>query len=297
MANTKPKIERLKPVKFVIAALACVLVLSSIKNAPAMEVELTRSTAMIPDGDVAQGDKDIRSAWLSSPTERYAHGVLGDGIEAAALTAVLPDGTRLTLSLPEHAVFEDRYPRLADLDGDGRDELVVVKATQTQGASLLVAGLRDGKLTILAEGAPIGRPYRWLNPVGAGDFDGDGETELAYVETPHIGGILRILKWRGDKLIEVYSAPGFSNHAIGTRELELSTVMDADGDGITDLIVPNTLRNVLRVVTFKGGVFKELFPIDLGAPLVRLKTDYKSFGALVAILADGHAAGVRFKKR
>ena len=275
-------------------ALSLTLALAS-TAADAMEVEVTRHPNMLPDGDIAQGDNDIRSAWLSGPTDRYAHGVLGDSIEAAGLTVALADGRNVTLTLPEDAVFEDRYPRLADLDGDGRDELVVVKSTQAQGAALVIVGLRAGKLKILAEGKPIGKANRWLNPVGVGDFDNDGELEMAYVETPHIDGTLRVLKWRGDKLIEAYSAYGFSNHAIGSRELQLSTVMDADGDGVTDLVVPNTLRNVLRVVTFKGGIFKEFFPIDLGTPMVRLKTDYQSFGALVVILADGLTAGVRFK--
>jgi len=227
---------------------------------------------MLPDGVVAHGDNDIRSAWLSTPTERYAHGALGDEIEAGAIDVELKDGTRLSLALPMDAVFEDRYPRLADLDGDGRDEMVVVKSTQSQGAALVIVGVRGGALKILAEAEPIGRPYRWLNPVGVGDFDGDGQIELAYVKTPHIGGVLRIVKWQDGKLAQAYSARGFSNHALGTRELNLSAVIDANADGIPDLAVPNTNRKALRIVTFKGGAFQELSRIKLEAPLARLFT-------------------------
>lgn len=269
----------------------------SLLTAPlhAMEVTLTSMDDMLPDGIVVEGRHDVRAAWLSTPTTRYAHGVLGDDLEAASLSVELQDGRKLKLTLPKNAVFEDRYPRLVDLDGDRRDEMVLVKSTQSQGAALVIAGVRDGALKILAEGQPIGRPNRWLNPVGVGDFDGDGQKELAYVETPHIGGTLRIVRWENDQLIELYSAPGFSNHAIGTPELQLSAVLDADGDGITDLVVPNTLRNVLRVVTFKGGKFEELFPVELGAPMTRLLSDYASMRALIAVLSDGTTAGLRFK--
>jgi len=284
----------MKPLSFITSMIALMLTNMS-AHAQAMEAVLSPIPNMLPDGIVTQGSNDIHAAWLSDPTTRYAHGVLGDGIEAAALRVELEDGTQLTLTLPETDVFEDRYPRLVDLDRDGRDEMVLVKSTQSQGAALVIAGVRDGALKILAEAKPIGQPQRWLNPVGVGDFDADGEMEIAYVETPHIGGTLRIVRWQGNALVEVYAEPGFSNHAIGTRELQLSVVLDADGDGVTDLVVPNTLRNVLRVVTFKDGTFKQLFPIDLGAPMVRLLSDYAFMRALVAVLSDGTTAAVRFK--
>jgi hypothetical protein len=41
------------------------------------------------------------------------------------------------LTLPEDSAFEDRQPRLADLDGDGRDEIVLVRSRRSKPASLL----------------------------------------------------------------------------------------------------------------------------------------------------------------
>ncbi len=41
-----------------------------------------RRPAMLPDGLVVQGARNIAAAWLVGPTDRYAHGVLGDAIEA-----------------------------------------------------------------------------------------------------------------------------------------------------------------------------------------------------------------------
>ena len=249
----------------------------------------------LPDGVVVQGDNDIRSAWLSAPTDRYAHGALGDEIEAGALSVELQDGTPLTLTLPADAVFEDRYPRLADLDGDGRDEMVVVQSTQSQGAALVIVGVRDGALKILAQAQPIGRPNRWLNPVGVGDFDNDGQIELAYVETPHIGGTLRIVKWQGDALMQAYAARGFSNHALGTRELHLSIVADMNGDGVSDLVVADSQRTTLRIVTFNTGQFTELSRLKLDAPLVRLHISKTNPHSLSVHLANGDTVNVSLK--
>ena len=271
---------------------AIVLSLSlNLQVAHAMEGEIK-----LPDTTIAEGQNDIRKAWLSAPTTRYRHGVLGDAIEAGALTVETSDGLHLTLTLPQSAVFEDRHARLADIGGDGRDEIIVVKSTQSDGAALIIAGVRGGALKILAEADPIGLPNRWLNPIGMGDFDGDGVNELAYVETPHIGGTLRIVQWRGDKLVQTHEAKGFSNHAIGSRELTLAGIVDLFYDGTPELVVPDTTRTELRIMSVQDGQLVEVERAKLDAPIVQMKTDYASFGALVAIQANGFPAGLHLKR-
>jgi hypothetical protein len=49
-------------------------------------------------------------------------------------------------------------------------------------------------VTVATSLATFLRPPRRLNPVGFGDFDGDGAMEVAYVQTPHIGGILIVMR-------------------------------------------------------------------------------------------------------
>ena len=227
-----------------------------------------RRPDMLPDGVVARGAGSIRAAWLTGPTDRYAHGVLGDAIEASGLAVERVDGEVLSMTLEADAVFEDRVPRLVDLDGDGRDEVLVVKSTSTAGAALALAGITGGRLSIVAEGPPIGRPYRWLNPVGVGDFDGDGRIETVHVETPHIGGTLVLSRRDGGRLVEVNRVRGFSNHRMGSRELGLSAVLDVDGDDVPDLIVPDASRRSLRIVTFAGGGFRELARVKIPAEVV-----------------------------
>jgi hypothetical protein len=170
--------------------------------------------------------------------------------------------------LDSGSVFEDRRVRLFDLDGNGRDEAIVVQSYLDAGAALTVLALgRDG-VRYVAEVPAIGRANRWLNQAGAGDFDGDGANEIAYVETPHIGGTLRLYELRGGKLREDAAAPGFSNHAIGAREQEMSAVHDWTGDGVPDLAVPDARRLGIRFVTFAGGVFREFERTVHGSPIV-----------------------------
>jgi len=212
---------------------------------------------MMVDSEVTYGRMDIARAWLTDPTERYRHGILGDAIEAGGLALEAPDGRIARYKLDAGSVFEDRRVRLIDLDGDGRDEAIVVQSYLDAGAALAVFGLDRSNVAFLSEVPAIGRANRWLNPVGVADFDGDGRSELAFVETPHIGGTLRLYEFRDRKLHEDHAARGFSNHAIGSREQSQAAVYDWTGDGVPDIAVPDARRSAIRFVSFAGGRFRE----------------------------------------
>ena len=226
-----------------------------------------RPEGSLPDGEIAIGSGVIRRVWLSAPTTRYDHGVLGDAIEAGAVSAELSDNRVLTYVLPKTAVFEDRIPRLVDLDGDGEMEILLVKSWLDRGAALTVISLNENKLELRAEAEPIGLSHRWLNPVGVGDFDNDGRMEIAAVITPHIGGTLQLYEMKGNRLTKDHAAYGFSNHKIGSRNLGLSVVADVNGDQIPDLIVPDASRRNLLGISFATGKSRELFRIPLNDPI------------------------------
>jgi hypothetical protein len=217
-----------------------------------------RRPGMLPDGVVSFGQSQIREAWLTGPTRRYAHGVIGDAIEASGLRVRLADGTILNAILDNRSVFEDRLARLVDLTGNGENEVMVVRSYLNAGAALSIWGVRGGELVRSAEAPAIGSSYRWLNPVGVADFDGDGTLEAAAVITPHIGGILKLYSVVGDNLVEEISVRGFSNHFIGSRELGLSAVIDANEDNIPDIVLPTSNRRGIRIVTFAGHQFAEI---------------------------------------
>lgn len=168
-------------------------------------------------GEARAGSGDIRWAGFSNATTRYDHGVLGDAVEAGGLRAMggVLGPCELQVFLPEDSVFEDIAPRIADLDGDGRNEIIVVESHRSLGAALAVYGIRGGALKKIAATPNIGRSHRWLAPVGAADLDGDGAVEIAYVDRPHLAKTLRIWRYAGGRFVHVADRAGLSNHKIG----------------------------------------------------------------------------------
>jgi len=220
----------------------------------------------LPDGGIAtylSTSPGIVSAWYSPPTRRYGHGVLGDGIEGGGLAAKDSKANLYKYQLPDDSVYEDITPRLADLDGDGRAEIITIKSFLNAGASLAVYGLRKNKLRLIASTPPIGLPNRWLNIAGIDDFNGDGFIDIATVVTPHIGGTLEIWSYIDGRLIKTASEYGFSNHFIGSRNLDLSAIADVNNDGRPDIAVPGAARRQLRIMTLSGNRLEKIDAIDL----------------------------------
>lgn len=197
----------------------------------------------------------ITSARYTAPTERYAHGVLGDAIEWGALELTLENGRAVTFALPQDHVFEDIAPHLVDLDGDGHPEVIVIEADTSRGAALAIYGA-SGKIT---ETPHIGTRHRWLAPIGAADFDGDGYTEVAYVDRPHLAKTVRLWRYRDGALQPVASLRGFSNHRIGEDFISggVRTCNET-----AEMIVATANWSRLVAIRFGGTDFKVT---DLGA--------------------------------
>ncbi len=157
----------------------------------------------------------IASARYTEPTDRYAHGVLGDAIEWGALELTLTDGRISTFTLPIDHVFEDVAPRLADLDGDNSPEVIVVESDVNAGAALVVYG-PSGKIT---ETPHIGTRNRWLAPIGAADLDGDGFVEIAFIDRPHLAKTLHVWRYQAGALSQVATLRGVTNHRIGEADI------------------------------------------------------------------------------
>ena len=213
----------------------------------------------LPDGGTATYPRgSVTEAWYGAPTTRYDHGVLGDAVEGGALIIKTADGSTTMILLDKSLVFEDITPRLADLDGDGNAEIITIVSSLQKGGSLAVFALKGKKLQLVDQTRYIGVTHRWLNVAGIADYDGNGKTDVAIVKTPHLGGALEIWSLLQGNLSQIGSLDGVSNHVIGTRDLDLSATVDADGDGMPGLVVPSRDRGKLRHVGFVGGALQEI---------------------------------------
>ena len=180
------------------------------------------------------------------PTDRYDHAVLGDAMEWGGLDLTTASGQVLRVTLPESRVFEDVTTRLADLDGDGDREVVVVETDIARGAMLAVYDA-SGRV---AATAPFGETHRWLAPAGIADLDGDGRIEIAYVDRPHLARELVVVRLKGAELVELARLAGLTNHRIGDSVIR-GGVRDCGAAPDLRLAEPTWTR-VMRVV-FQDG--------------------------------------------
>ncbi len=194
------------------------------------------------------------SAAYAEPNDRYDHNIMGrikgwGRLEVGIAPCSTCDAVRVRIDQPQSRVFEDFAPRLWDITGDGLAEVVTVESDLNRGARLAVWEVREGGLHRLATTDYLGTKHRWLAPVGAADFDRDGVIELAYVEKPHLSRMLRLVRLQGDRLIEVASLAGVTNHAIGQEQVE--SLVRLCG-GLPEIIVLSAEGAQVLAITWDG---------------------------------------------
>jgi len=259
-----------------------VLAFAAVARAQGLQ-ELSAETdrQAISDLRVATGEKDISSAWLIAATTRYPHFIIGSECEPSGVRVKLANGKVLTLMLDEDQVFEDRTPRLADLDGDGRDEIVLQLTSLSKGGSLAAYSVVAGQLALKAKTAFIGQPFRWINPAGIADYDGDGVLDVALVQMPHLAKRLEIWTLRAGEFVRTQSVEDVSNHRIYSPDTDMSASGDFNGDGIADLAILSGDYSKVRVFSFANAQAKEIGAFPLPAPadgdfsLVRSKDGWR----------------------
>ena len=218
----------------------------------------------LPDARILT-DGAGRFLTLSKPSTLYTHGVLGDKLEATVITIIDADALSTSeIAIKDGDVIEGLSPIWVDLNADGSREIIVTQSNEQTGARIVVYN-EDG--SVLAESDPIGKKFRWLHQLAAAQFIPGGNLEIALVQTPHIGGILKILKLEGDKLINAAELPGYSTHSIGSRNLDTALAADLNGDGIVEILLPNQAHTSLHVVQWKDGNLVEVWSSDLGSAL------------------------------
>lgn len=206
----------------------------------------------------------VLEARFAEPTQRYPHNIMGalsahtDLVVSWANCKTCPSQAQhLRARLPEALVFEDFAPRLVDMDGDGRSEILVVESDQEQGARLALWALKDGGLVRAAQSDFIGQRFRWLAPIGVADFHGNGIPLVAYVEKPHLDKVLRLVRLQGDRLVQVAHLAGVTNHQIG-QETVHSRIVDCSGRPSILALSANGQRVLLIGWTAKGRQVRDM---------------------------------------
>jgi hypothetical protein len=218
----------------------------------------------LPDARILS-DGSGRLLFLGGATDRYAHGVLGDKIESSRIVILSPDPVfqfEIQIEIPKPAVIEGIAPIWADMNGDSEREIIVTLSDEKSGSRIAVFH-EDGSL--LAQGPAIGQGYRWRHPLVVAPFGPDGQSELAVVRTPHIGGVVEFYRLEGDSLNIVAQIPGFSTHTIGSRNLDNELAGDFDGDGNIELLVPNQAHNVLEAIRRTGNGAEVAWSLPIGS--------------------------------
>lgn len=230
------------------------------------ETASERRPDQLPGSRIARGGRNIAAAWLAGPTGRYDHGVLGDALEAARLIVETGSGEMLVHELPASRVFEDLHPRLVDLNDDGKDEILLVETDAGRGASLAVYGIMNDRIVRVSMTPFLGQSHRWLNPLGVGDFDADGDLDIALVATPHIGGRLRLYRFTAPTLTQFAEAGGVSTHSIGSTELGLGRVVrNTDRDR---MLLPDQSHRSLLLLEWTSTGIRQLDRQALPARIV-----------------------------
>lgn len=226
---------------------------------PSVPGLLRANYELLPEEQISMSTDSSVYAAYASPTDRYAHAVLGDGIEAGQLVVVV-DETFYDLSLGQEYVFEDIRPRLYDVDGDGDLEIITIRSNVDLGAGIVIYEIRDNELFEYAFVPEIGNSNKWLNLVTINDLDNDGIVELVWVETPHIGGILKVAKIERGTLLPISEMTLFKNHAIGERNLCLSVVTELSAE--KNFFLPTHAGDEIARVKFENNELKVLDYFD-----------------------------------
>ncbi|TRX59011.1 hypothetical protein FNH22_10805 [Fulvivirga sp. M361] len=223
---------------------------------------------LMAEEQIAVSNDETVYAQFTDPVTRYAHGILGDQIEASRLVVVV-NGAFHEIALDNEYVFEDIRPRLFDVDSDGELEFITIRTHIHEGAGIVIYKVVDNQLEEFAYVNEIGTPNRWLNIVTIYDLDQDGIVELAWIQTPHIGGILKVAKIRDGKLLPTDEASQYSNHAIGETNLCLSELIQVgeqsifyvpaqNREGITGFFYKDLKLNIHEEVSINVDFSKDL---------------------------------------
>ena len=200
----------------------------------------------------------------------------------------------------------------ADVDGDGRDEIVI--ASRTDGATGLLKW--DGAALAIVWASrsllrgPAGDWRRGKDSLIAADIDGDGQVEI--VIASEADGWTGLLKWDGAALVPLWASPSpLVGPAGGWRRGKDSFIAaDVDGDGRVEIVIANRSDGWTGVLKWDGAALAPIWASSspLNGPLgnwqrglldVFIAADVDHDGLAEAVVAsndDGWAGALKWTR-
>ncbi len=258
---------------------------SSGMTAPAMAANGTRFDGWLLNthdnrfGPIADVNGDGRDeVVVTSPWGLGILGANGTGFRGVMLSA---NGTRFGGWLLNTA--DNRVGPVADVNGDGRDEVVV---TSPWGLGILrFTGSTLEPVMMAPNGTRfggwlLGTDVNVLGPVG--DFDGDGREEVVISS----GWGMAILRWDGSNLVPIMMAANgtrFGGWLLNTGDNRFGPVGDLNGDGRDELVISSPWG--MGILRFTGSTLEPVMMAPNGT----------RFGGWLLNTADNHLrAAARF---
>ena len=246
-----PKLQiELQPVKFRITlSNDSGNVIHNLVNAANLGVDLTSETQDFDgDGIVNALDLDNDNDGLSDEDERRIGSspvnsdTDGDGFTDGE-DAFPTDSSEWADTDGDGIGDNSELPVRADVDGDGRADIVWRNASNVRGWNFLWT--MNGEEVLLSRPINVVQGEDWQ--LNLGDFDGDGKSDLFWRNPDLLGGYNRIFLMDG---FDIVSRPV---HARLDNEFDIKVIGDLNGDKRDDIVWRNSTTNQLAIWFMDGA--------------------------------------------
>lgn len=228
---------------------------------------------------------------LTGRTSKYPHAILGDAIESTGFEVY--SGNKLVgkHELSNNRVYETLRATVADIVPENPGKEIILTSSNELNGSRVELYKQTGDL--LGASVSIGQGYRWLHILGAATFDNSSINYLAMVKTPHIGGKLELLTWNGESLVAAANYTYVSTHRIGSKNLNMAMLINADTSIGAEIILPTIDFRSLIFIKYTENRLVEINRFDLPEELLtNLYFDNADSPSIWFALSDGRVARI-----
>lgn len=210
--------------------------------------------------------------YANATDQRYAHGSLGDRLEAATLLVLETRDSQLRIrariDLPGEDVYAGIAPFWADIDGDGVEDLVTTVANGSLGARIRAYIWDGGGIRQAIDGPAIGRGNRWRHQLTAAPFAPDGAIEIVNIRCPHLAPAMEFFRL-GDGALELAATlPGLTSHSFGSRNLDQTAAGDFTGDGLAEVLAMDLAGAAVVAAQRNDSGASEIWRLPAGGAIV-----------------------------